>query len=116
MLEDIDQPSSASEVLVPLEIDGHTVFLSARASTDRTQPGDEVEIAAKQPELDDALRGVVAFADKVTARLQNSDATRFSVEVACEFAMESGTFVAILGKVSAKSGLKVTIEWEKSGT
>ncbi|MDG4819322.1 MULTISPECIES: CU044_2847 family protein [unclassified Micromonospora] len=107
----VDGPES----LVPLRVDGHVVYLSTgvlRAGAS----SDEAEVAARPASLDEALAGLAAFAGKVADSLRGADVTRLSVEFSCEFAVESGKFVAILGKASAKSGVKVGLEWEKPTT
>ena len=40
-------------------------------------------------------------------------ATRYSIEFGCEIAVESGSFMAMIGKVGAKSQFKVTVEWSR---
>ena len=101
-----------SEDLVPLHLDGHTVYLAA-VNRAQVPGGDEVEVVARQPNVDDALRGLSAFAEKVAASLDTTGVTRLSVEFNCEFAVESGTLVAIVGKASGTTGVKVGLEWEK---
>ncbi|MFG1747583.1 MULTISPECIES: CU044_2847 family protein [Micromonospora] len=99
--------------VVPLNVDGHLVYLANSVA----RPGmssDEVEVASRPASLDDALAGLSAFATKVGESLRDADVTRLTVEFSCEFAVESGKFVAILGKASAKSGVKVGLEWDRS--
>ncbi|MEU2169486.1 CU044_2847 family protein [Micromonospora chersina] len=111
MIEDISTLGEQG-MLVPLRVDGHLVYLSSSAIGRRTT-SDEVEVASRPATLDEALAGVAAFAERVAGTLREADVTRLSVEFNCEFAVESGKFVAILGKASAKSGVKVGLEWEK---
>jgi hypothetical protein len=40
-------------------------------------------------------------------------AHKVSVEFGCEFAVESGGFIAVIGKASAKSTFTVGLEWTK---
>ncbi|WP_395103949.1 CU044_2847 family protein [Actinomadura sp. SCN-SB] len=100
--------------LVPVEVDGQTVYLSAE---EIGGPGDEEEeIGWRPPSLDQALDGLMGVARTVGSRLQDSDATRVAVEFGCEFVLESGSFIAVLGKASGKSAFKVTLEWSKTET
>ncbi|MEU1238087.1 CU044_2847 family protein [Micromonospora aurantiaca] len=99
--------------VVPLRVGGHVVYLASSM----VRPGissDEVEVSSRPPSLDDALAGLAAFAAKVGDSLREADVTRLTVEFSCEFAVESGKLVAVVGKTSAKSGVKVGLEWNRS--
>lgn len=100
------------EVLIPIDVDGQSVYLAVE-STDERRPGEESEISSRRPSLEQALDGLTAIARAMGARLRQSDATRVGVEFGCEFALESGSFVAVVGKASAKSTFKVTLEWSR---
>jgi len=76
-------------------------------------PDDDFEIAHKQPKLDQVIDGMVVFAGEVARRLENTDAAKVTVEFGCEIAFESGAFVAIIGKASAKSTLRIGLEWNR---
>lgn len=108
MLE--DGGHNSAEMLVPIGIHGHTVLLSVESAGAQSM-GDESEIAARKPSLDEVLNGLAALAMEIGTRLQQTGATRASVEFGCEIAVESGTFVAVIGKGSAKSTFKVGLEW-----
>ncbi|MBW4582008.1 MAG: hypothetical protein KME42_20775 [Tildeniella nuda ZEHNDER 1965/U140] len=45
---------------------------------------------------------------------QDVKANRCSVEFGLEFGLESGNLVAILGKLTSKTSLKVTLNWDES--
>jgi hypothetical protein len=89
------------------------MYLSVRDLAPPQRSGSEVEIAAQHPTLDQVLDGVTAFARELSSRLHQAEVSKFSVEFGCEFAVESGTFIAVIGKASAKSTLKVGLEWSK---
>jgi hypothetical protein len=112
LIEDLDL-EGGSAALVPVTVDGHTLYLSARRLVARSAAGSESEIAAYAPTLDEALGSLGAFAQQLAARLQPTDASRVSVEFGCEFAVESGKFIAVIGKASAKSAVKVGLEWTR---
>jgi hypothetical protein len=105
----LDRPGT----LVPLRVDGHLVYLSTSAPLPGTT-SDESDVAARPVGLDEALPGLAAFAQKVSEALREADVTRVSAEFSCEFAVESGKLVAIVGKASQKAGVKVGLEWNKS--
>jgi hypothetical protein len=77
--------------------------------------GEERDVAAVKPDMTEVLQAIKAFSGSLTDSLRESRATRFTVEFGCEIALETGQLVAVLGKASAKSTLKVTLEWDKSG-
>jgi hypothetical protein len=99
------------EVLVPLTLDGHPVYVAARQLGPRARHSGEGEIAGRSPSLDQVVGGLTAFAQDIAARLRDTHASKVTVEFGCEFAVESGTFVAVIGKASAKSAFKVGLEW-----
>lgn len=102
-----------TEVLVPVLIEGQKVYLSVRdLRTPQHAPGAESEIAAHRPTLDEALDGLMGLVRVMGARLRQSDASKVTMEFSCEFALESGTFVAVIGKASTKSAFGVALEWE----
>ncbi|WBB48431.1 CU044_2847 family protein [Verrucosispora sp. WMMA2044] len=105
--------SAGVSSVVPLHIDGHLIYL-AGAVLDAQQGSDEVEVASRPLDLDEALSALAAFAVKVGDRLKQADVSRLAIEFSCEFAVESGKLVAVLGKASTKSGVKVGLEWDRT--
>lgn len=103
--------------LVPLEIDGTSVYLSVQefGDSNRSEYDEyrETEISSRRPTLEQALDGLTGLARAMGARLQQTDASRVVVEFGCDFALETGTFVAVVGKASTRSSFKVGLEWEK---
>jgi hypothetical protein len=75
--------------------------------------GEERDIAAVKPDMTEVIRALRAFSGSLAESLRESRATRFTIEFGCEIALETGQLVAVLGKASAKSTLKVTLEWEQ---
>lgn len=108
-------PTEDDEVLVPVDVDGHTIMLSVRPDR-RGGPraGEwEQDIVSRRPSLEALLGDLAAFARKLGSELRNTEASKVSVEFGCEFAVESGGFVAVIGKASAKSTFTVGLEWTK---
>ncbi|MEV7731670.1 CU044_2847 family protein [Streptomyces sp. NPDC088921] len=102
-----------TEVLVPVFLEGQKVYLSVRdLRTPQHALGTESEIAAHRPTLDEALDGLMGLVRMMGARLRQSDASKVTMEFGCEFALEAGAFVAVIGKASAKSAFGVALEWE----
>jgi hypothetical protein len=104
-----DESIDARAVLVPMVVGDHKVYLSVQ----EIRADDEDEIASRPPTLDQVVGGLTGVAKKIAAGLQGAEASKVSVEFGCEFALESGTFVAVIGKASAKSTFKVALEWTK---
>ncbi|MFI6251705.1 CU044_2847 family protein [Streptomyces sp. NPDC051016] len=100
--------------LIPLDVEGQTVYVAVQAlELTATGPGVESEIASRRPTLEQALDGLMGLARAMGARLQESNASKVTVQFGCEFALESGTFVAVVGKASARSTFAVGLEWER---
>jgi hypothetical protein len=102
-------------ILVPVDVDDHTIMLSIRPDR-RGEPrtGEwEQDIVSRRPSLQTLLGDLAAFARELGSQLQNTGASKVSVEFGCEFAVESGGFVAVIGKASAKSTFTVGLEWTK---
>lgn len=100
--------------LVPLEVGEHQVYLEVRELGHADLPtGEEREIFGGRPSLDQVLDGLLGLARAMGARLQQSNASAVRVQFGCEVALETGTFVAVIGKASAKSTFTVELEWSK---
>jgi len=66
--------------------------------------------------LKDVLESLTAFADDAIEKLHLLRTDRVSIEFGCEFTVESGHLIAVIGKASGKSSLKLTLEWARSGS
>jgi Trypsin-co-occurring domain 1 len=104
---------ASTETLVPVRVRDHTVYLAAHVAGGPGQTGHEVEVSARRPALDDLLDGVTAFAEEIVDRLREVRVSKVTVEFGCEVAVESGGFVAVIGKASGKSSIKVGLEWTR---
>lgn len=102
-------------VLIPVAADGQKIYLSVRdLSARERERGEEEEIASRtRPTLDQALAGLTGIAKEVAAKLEGLKASKFTVEFGCEFVLESGAFIAVVGKATARSAFKVGLEWTK---
>lgn len=99
---------------VPVDVDGHKIYFWGEAERIPEGLGDEVEIGARRLSLDGVLGDLSALASKISASLQSSSASRVTIEFGCEFALESGTIVAVVGKAASKSTFKVGLDWTRS--
>jgi hypothetical protein len=75
--------------------------------------GAERDIAAVKPDMTQVIQAIKVFSGRLGESLRESHATRCAVEFGCEIGLETGQLVAVLGKASAKTTLKITLEWEQ---
>lgn len=108
-----DEDDLGGDVLIPLSVSGEKVYLAVKQLGTPAAAEEESEIAARRPTLDDVVGGLSAFAGELSTKLRSSDAGKITIEFGCEVAVESGRFIAVIGKASAKSTFKVALEWTK---
>src|SRR5262245_59435137 len=95
--------------------DGSTVYVDG-LPVDDTESG-ERDVAGVSPRFDRVVEGIRAFAHEFVGVVKESGAAKMAVEFGCEIGVESGgALVAILGKATGKSSLKVTLEWASPQT
>ncbi|WP_433256167.1 CU044_2847 family protein [Streptosporangium sp. CA-135522] len=99
---------------VPLPL-GDGVEMYVEVSSSVFQDG-EREISGRRASLEQFTDALTRFSTTLTDSLKKSGASRFSVEFGCEVAAETGRLVAVLGKGSATSSVKVTLEWEDASS
>jgi len=104
--------------LVAVEVGGQRIYLSARQvrpAVETAAEGEELEISARrrQPRLEQLPDGLAGFAQEIAGRLQSTDASKVSVQFGCEVLVESGQFVAVIGRASSKAGITVGLERDK---
>ncbi|MCI3928526.1 CU044_2847 family protein [Streptomyces sp. AN091965] len=105
----------AADQLIPLDVEGQTVYMAVSELDGRY--GEEREVSGRaRRSLDEALEGLTSTARAVVARLRQIDATRVRVQFGCEFAVESGSVVAVVGKARTSSAFVVELEWERPPT
>lgn len=109
----LEQPDAEVETLVPVEFDGGLIYIAARVikGEDPDASAEEHPIVARQNRLEWVLDGLTGFARQVVTHLRATDASKVTVQFGCEIAVESGSFVAVIGKASAKSTMTVSLEW-----
>jgi NTP-dependent ternary system trypsin peptidase co-occuring protein len=110
---EFEQAGDGTETLVPVEIDGLTLYVAARTVNGggAAANADEHQIGARERRLEPVLAGMAGFARQVITSMQATDASKVTVQFGCEIAVESGSFVAVIGKASAKSTVTVSVEW-----
>ncbi|MEU9920807.1 CU044_2847 family protein [Streptomyces griseoluteus] len=100
-------------VVVPVTQDGVRIQVFA-GSAEAAADGEETAIGARRPSLDQVMSGLNAVARAVGEQARQSTASRVTLEFGCDIALESGSLVAAIGKASAKSAFKVTLEWDST--
>lgn len=106
-----------TETMIPVEIDGQQVLMAVAPGqgTPELALGEEQEIGWRRPSLDPVLDGLTAVARAMGTRLQQTGASKATVEFGCDVSFDTGQFMAVVGKVSSKSTWKVTLEWTAPG-
>ena len=102
-VETIDQ-----EVLVPIA-GTDRILVSARRLDSAT--ADDQEIAGWRPSFDELFDSITVLARGAVVRLQETSASKVTVELGCEFGIESGKLIAVVGKATGKSAFKIGLEW-----
>jgi hypothetical protein len=97
---------------VHVRIGEHTVLVVAEELGARP-PGDEVPVGVTAPDFAGAVRAAAAAADDAATAFLQGSCSSLSVEFALEFAVESGTLLAILGKASSSSSMKVVATYSR---
>src|SRR5690349_20110539 len=105
-------------MLVELQADGSVLYVEARELA-RLPGENEQELSGSAlrrstATVDQIATSIGAFATRIGASLAGSDCQRYSIEFGCEIAVETGQVVALLGKGSATTSVKITLEWDKA--
>jgi hypothetical protein len=102
--------SESDTVIVPVRTEaGDLIHISATPVT--ASVDGEIELSSRAYKLKDALSALTGFATDVVETLREFEANKLTVEFGCEFAVESGSLLAVIGKGTGKSAVKVTLEW-----
>ncbi|MEU6351850.1 CU044_2847 family protein [Streptomyces sp. NPDC047072] len=106
---------------VPVEVDGRKILVSVNPAAAQSGSGlaEEQEIAWRTPRLETVLDSLTAVARAMGTRLQQTGASRATVEFGCDVSLDTGQLLAVVGKASSKSAWKVTLEFtapETGGT
>ena len=81
-----------------------------------TALGGEEEVAFTLFSLRDVTSAIEGIAEAMVSALKKIKPQRASVEFGIEIALEAGQLTALLIKGSGSSNLKITLEWNDSGT
>jgi plastocyanin domain-containing protein len=81
-----------------------------------TALGGEEEVAFTLPSFHDVTGAIEGIAEAMVSTLKKIKPQRACVEFGIEIALEAGQLTALLIKSSGSSNLKITLEWNDSGT
>lgn len=105
-----EEGAGADRRLVAATVGDCAIYVAAHTNT-ASGLGAEQEIGARLPRIEGALDGLVEFAGQIVRRFEQTDAQKVTVEFGCDVVLESGTFLAVIGKASSTSSLTVGLEW-----
>jgi hypothetical protein len=97
--------------LLPIHVGGHKVYVAVSKSDVADKTSDEQEVAFRPAALDGVLAGLGALVDDIGTALNRPGLSQVSVEIGCDFTLESGTLFAVLGKAGSRAGMVVRLEW-----
>ncbi|MGW0772007.1 CU044_2847 family protein [Streptomyces sp. NPDC002676] len=104
-------------IITPVAVDGGVLYIEATSlpgvpeAQDSAWSEDE-EVADVVPDLSSVTAALSGFASQVTQALRQARPDKVTLEFGCELALESSGLSVLIAKGSAKSNLKVTMEWQ----
>ena len=109
--------SEIAQRLIPATVGECKLYVFAQDMDATTAgPRAEHEIGARLPHVEKALDGLAEFAQHIVQRFERTDAQKVTVEFGCDIVLESGTFLAVIGKASSTSSITVGLEWVRPAT
>ncbi|WP_162907918.1 CU044_2847 family protein [Allorhizocola rhizosphaerae] len=106
----LDEDPSAT-AFVPIQAGQTRIVIAAARMPGRAGDADEAEVAGRRPSLNDVVAGITVVAQEISHALRATQADRVTVEFGCDFGWETGSVVAVFGKATAQSAIKVGLEW-----
>lgn len=96
---------------IPVQAGQARIIVAAQRMPGTAADADEVEVAGRRPSLGDVVAGITVVAQEISRGLRATQADRVTVEFGCDFGWETGSVVAVFGKATAQSAIKVGLEW-----
>lgn len=98
---------------VTAEVDGQTILVEV-ADVEGVL-GDEIEVDGRLDphKLEQAFQGLASAARLALDQMSAMQWKKAVVELTVSFAVESGSLVAILGKVGTNNSMKIQLEFER---
>lgn len=114
MGESEDLGRALARRLVPATVGDCRLYVSVHdVDPPMTGVTPERPIGARLPAVEGALDGLAQFAGEIVRRFEQTDAQKVTVEFGCDIVLESGTFLAVIGKASSTSSITVGLEWAR---
>ncbi|WUH89632.1 hypothetical protein OG900_05365 [Streptomyces sp. NBC_00433] len=110
------QGEAGGQRLVAAAVGDCKLYVAVQDLDTPAGPGGELEIGARLPGMDGALDGLAQFAQHLVTRFAQTDVQKVTVQFGCDIVLESGTFLAVIGKASSTSSLTVGLEWVRPTT
>jgi len=105
-----DESMSTRPETQPVEVlldDGTAFYIQAKIL------GNEANVALGAASFEKVTRAIEGVARKLNDIWKKVEPSKASVELAVEFAWESGDLLAVFVDSSATAGMKITLEWGK---
>lgn len=104
--------------LLPIELsDGNVVMVEVK-SIEPTLSTKKKNVSTKQKpdkfSFDTVKGQLKSFSEDLVSSFESIKPDKLSIEMGCEFAVESGKMVALFVQGTAKSNIKITLEWNDS--
>jgi hypothetical protein len=105
MLEESNSALLPPTRVLPVDIDGQTVFMEV------TVLGGEQEIAGRVMSFEGVRAAIEAMTSGLRSAAEKAQPSRLAMEFGCEVAAEAGNLTALFVKGSGKANVKITLEW-----
>jgi hypothetical protein len=109
-MEDESRGTTARTRIVTVHLDDQTTILVEA----RDLQG-EADVADRLQHFDKVASAIEKVTGALTKAWEKAGPSRASVELNLEFAWEAGELLAMFVQGSSSTGLKIKLEWEKSG-
>jgi hypothetical protein len=102
-------------MLVELQADGSVLYVEARELGHDEQELSGSVLERPVAAAEQVAAAVGTFATTIGASLAQTGCQKYTIEFGCDIAVETGRVVALLGKGTAASSVKITLEWDQTG-
>ncbi|MEU4387487.1 CU044_2847 family protein [Promicromonospora sp. NPDC023805] len=103
-----------SDLPVRVRVGEHTVLVMAEAIGDSgARLEGESPVSERTPRMEEAIAAAASAAEEAARAFLAGGIASVTVEIGIEFAIESGSLIAVIGKASSKSSIKVIANYER---
>lgn len=90
-----------------VRVGAHTVVVMAEQLETHRTPADERPVSSTTPSLEEAIASAAAATEAAAREFLRKGTVSVTIEAGLEFAVESGKLLAVFGKASSTSSIKV---------